>query len=59
MPAQSPISSGSVCAGCGSLKLISYPDFHAGYLAARVAVDRHGRKGGSQPAPAPQAAPKK
>jgi hypothetical protein len=35
------------------------PEFYAGYLSARVIIDRGGHGGGSQPAPAPQAAPQK
>jgi hypothetical protein len=37
----------------------SNPTFYAGYVSARVIVDRGGHNGGSQPAPASSDAPKK
>ena len=35
------------------------PDFYAGYVSARVVVDRGGHKTGSQPAPTPTLATQK
>jgi hypothetical protein len=35
------------------------PEFYAGYLSARVIIDRGGHSGGASPSPAPQAAPQK